>query len=75
LNLYHTINKDNDNVVDWVNLKWNLRTTCGFKKRKHLITNCFDKSFKNFKIDDIILSHEDQAISLKGTIKTEQIRI
>jgi hypothetical protein len=29
----------------------------------------FDKSFKNFNIDDIILSHEEQAISLKGTIK------
>jgi hypothetical protein len=29
----------------------------------------FDKSFRNFNIDDIILSHEEQAISLKGTIK------
>jgi hypothetical protein len=35
----------------------------------------FDKSFKNFNIDDIILSHEEQAISLKGTIKIILIRI
>jgi hypothetical protein len=38
-------------------------------KTKHLIIKLFYKSFKNFNIDDIILSHEEQAISLKGTIK------
>jgi hypothetical protein len=29
----------------------------------------FDKSFENFSLDDLILSHEGQAIALKGKIK------
>jgi hypothetical protein len=29
----------------------------------------FDKAFKNFEIDDIVLSHENQKIELKGLLK------
>lgn len=71
LNLYHTINKDNDNVVGLSKSEMKIKDYLWFLNEKETPNNqiVFDKSFKNFKIDDIILSHESQAISLKGTIK------
>jgi uncharacterized protein YdeI (BOF family) len=39
------------------------------KRTPHDNKIVFDKSFKNFNFDDIILSHEGQAVSLKGKIK------
>ncbi len=71
LNLYHTINKDNDNVVGLSKSEMKFKDYLWFLNEEETPNNqiVFDKSFKNFKIDDIVLSHEDQAISLKGTIK------
>jgi len=71
LNLYHTINKDNDNVVGLSKSEMKFKDYLWFLNEKETPNNqiVFDKSFKNWKIDDIILSHEDQEISLKGSIK------
>lgn len=71
LNLYHTINKDNDNVVGLSKSEMKIKDYLWFLNEKETPNNqiVFDKSFNNFKIDDIILSHEKQIISLKGTIK------
>ncbi|WP_016989114.1 translocation/assembly module TamB domain-containing protein [Flavobacterium sp. ACAM 123] len=71
LNLYHTINKENDNVVGLSKSEMKFKDYLWFLNEEETPNNqiVFDKSFKNFKIDDIILSHEEQAISLKGTIK------
>lgn len=71
LNLYHTINKDNNNVVGLSKSEMKFKDYLWFLNEKETPNNqiVFDKSFKNWKIDDIVLSHEDQEISLKGTIK------
>jgi hypothetical protein len=44
-------------------------------KRTHDNKIVFDKSFKNFNFDDIILSHEGQAVSLKVKLKTALTKI
>lgn len=71
LNLYHTINKDNDNVIGISKSEIKFKDYLWFLNEKDLSNNkiVFDKSFKNFSIDDIILSHESQAVTLKGKIK------
>ena len=71
LNLYQTINKDNNNVVGISKSEMKFKDYLWFLNEKDTPNNqiVFDKSFKNFKIDDIILSHENQAITLKGDIK------
>ena len=71
LNLYHTINKDNKNVVGISKSEVKFKDYLWFLNENETPDNqiVFDKSFKNFDIDNIILSHEDQEISLKGILK------
>ncbi len=71
LNLYHTINEDNDNVVGISKSEMKFKDYLWYLNEEDTPNNqiVFDKSFRNFNIDDIILSHENQAISLKGKIK------
>ena len=70
LNLYHTIDKNNQNIVGFnkseVTFKdfiWNINVN-GDDKNKIV----FDKKFNNFSFDDILISHENQFVSLKGNI-------
>jgi hypothetical protein len=71
LNLYHTINEENYNVVGISKSELKFKDNLWFLNEKDSHDNkiVFDKSFKNFNFDDIILSHEGQAVSLKGKIK------
>lgn len=71
LNLYHTINKNNENVVGISKSEMKFKEYLWFLNEKDSPNNqiVFDKAFKNFNIDDIILSHEKQEISLQGKIK------
>ena len=71
LNLYHTIDKDNNNVVGISKSEMKFKENLWYLNQKDSPNNkiVFDKSFKNFVFDDIILSHENQFVSLKGTIK------
>nr|WP_315190117.1 translocation/assembly module TamB domain-containing protein [uncultured Flavobacterium sp.] len=71
LNLYHTINKDNNNVVGISKSEVKFKDYLWFLNEKETPNNqlVFDKAFKNFTIDDILLSHENQLIELKGVIK------
>ncbi len=71
LNLYHTINKNNENVVGINKSEMKFKDYLWYLNENETPNNqiVFDKSFKNFNVDDIILSHENQAISLQGTIK------
>ena len=71
LNLYHTINKDNNNVVGISKSEVKFKDYLWFLNENETPDNqiVFDKSFKNFDIDNLILSHEDQAISLDGELK------
>jgi virulence-associated protein VapD len=70
LNLYHTINKNNKNVVGISKSEVKFKDYLWFLNEQETPDNqiVFDKSFKNFNIDNIILSHEDQAISLMGDL-------
>ncbi|MBG6111540.1 virulence-associated protein VapD [Flavobacterium sp. CG_9.10] len=70
LNLYHTINQENKNVVGFSKSEAKFKDYLWFLNEQETPDNkiVFDKSFKNFNIDNIILSHENQSVSLTGDI-------
>lgn len=71
LNLYHTINAANNNVVGLNKSEIKIKDYLWFLNEKETPNNqiVFDKSFKNFNFDNIILTHENQEISFMGDIK------
>ncbi len=71
LNVYHTINKDNKNVVGISKSEIKLKDYLWFLNEKDTPDNqiIFDKELKNFNFDNFILSHENQEISFKGDSK------
>ncbi len=71
LNLYHTINKDNNNVVGINKSEVKIKDYLWFLNEKEEPNNqiVFDKSFKNFTFDNIILTHENQEIAITGEMK------
>ncbi|WP_290865289.1 translocation/assembly module TamB domain-containing protein [Flavobacterium sp.] len=71
LNLYHTINKDNNNVVGLNKSEIKLKDYLWFLNENETPNNqiVFDKSFENFNFDNIIMSHENQEITFMGDIK------
>ncbi|GIZ07634.1 translocation/assembly module TamB domain-containing protein [Flavobacterium sp. UMI-01] len=70
LNLYHTINENNDNVVGISKSELHFKNNLWFLNEKETADNqiVFDKLLKNFTIDNIVLSHQDQEIALKGKL-------
>lgn len=76
LNLYHTINKDNNNVVGISKSEIKLKDYLWYLNEKETPNNqiVFDKSFKNFNFDNIILSHKNQEISFMGEIKGDNYK-
>ncbi|MCW2119947.1 translocation/assembly module TamB domain-containing protein [Flavobacterium sp. 7A] len=70
LNLYHTINKENENVVGISKSELKFKDNLWFLNEKETPDNqiVFDKLLKNFNIDDIVLSHQGQEIALRGSI-------
>ncbi|TDE28299.1 translocation/assembly module TamB [Flavobacterium ranwuense] len=76
LNLYHTINAANNNVVGISKSEVKFKDYLWFLNENETPNNqiVFDKSFKNFNIDNIILSHENQSISLMGAFKGANIK-
>jgi len=71
LNLYHTINKDKQSVVGIQKSELKIRDYMWYLNEKDAADNkvVFDKSLKNFSIDNIVMSHEQQKIELGGIIK------
>lgn len=71
LNLYHTINAANNNVVGISKSEIKLKDYLWFLNEKETPNNqiVFDKSFQNFNFDNIILTHENQEITFIGDIK------
>ena len=71
LNLYHTINKDNKNVVGISKSEVKFKDYLWFLNENDTQNNriVFDKNLNEFTIEDIILSHEDQRIELLGKLK------
>ncbi|WP_232505653.1 translocation/assembly module TamB domain-containing protein [Flavobacterium crassostreae] len=71
LNLYHTITKDNNNVVGISKSELKFKDYLWYLNEQDNPNNqiIFDKSFRNFNFDAIVLSHQNQEITLKGKIK------
>lgn len=71
LNLYHTIDKNKNNVVGIHKSEMKFKDYLWYLNEHEEDDNqiVFDKKFKNFNIDNIILSHENQKIDLNGGIK------
>ncbi|MGL2964389.1 translocation/assembly module TamB domain-containing protein [Flavobacterium sp. RSB2_4_14] len=75
LNLYHTINKDNQNVVGFKKSELQFKDHLWYLNEKEETDNnriVFDKKIKNFSFENIIFSHENQNINFSGFIKDKQ---
>ena len=70
LNLYHTINKENNNVIGFKKSEMMFKDFLWYvnenKNDKNKIV--FDKKLKVFSFEDLVFSHENQSISFKGLI-------
>ncbi len=71
LNLFHTINKENKNVVGITKSEVKFKDYLWFLNEKEQKNNqiVFDKSLENFNFNDIILTHSNQEITFKGDIR------
>jgi formylmethanofuran dehydrogenase subunit D len=76
LNLYHTINEENKNVVGISKSEIKFKDYLWFLNEKEAPDNqiVFDKSFENFTIDNILLTHENQSIALDGIFKGSNVK-
>jgi hypothetical protein len=71
LNLYHTINKEGKNVIGIKKSELKFKDYLWFLNEAENANNkiVFDKSLKNFSIESIIMSHENQKMELVGQLK------
>jgi hypothetical protein len=71
LNLYHTIDTRKNNIVGIHKSEMKFKDYLWFLNEKENKDNqiVFDKEFRNFTIDNIVLSHGDQKIDLNGAVK------
>lgn len=77
LNLYHTINKDNNNVVGFDKSELQFKDYLWYLNEKENPESnkiVFDKKLKNFSFEDLVLSHENQNINFIGLIKESQTK-
>lgn len=70
INMYHTIDKDNNNVVGISKSEMKFKENLWYLNEEDNHDNkiVFDKMLKNFVFDNIILSHQNESISFKGII-------
>lgn len=75
-NLYHTIDKNKNNIIGINKSELKFKDYMWYLNEKDEPDNqiVFDKKFKNFDIDNIILSHENQQIELVGQIKDDDYK-
>nr|WP_298223599.1 translocation/assembly module TamB domain-containing protein [Flavobacterium sp.] len=76
LNLYHTIDAQRQNVVGIQKSELKFNDFLWYLNEKDANDNkiVFDKKFKNFNIEDIILSHDNQQARLYGVIKDKTFK-
>ncbi|WP_344816431.1 translocation/assembly module TamB domain-containing protein [Flavobacterium cheonanense] len=76
LNLYHTIDKNNQNIVGFNKSEMMFKDYLWYINEEENDKNkiVFDKKLSSFTFDDIVVSHENQSIALKGLLsgKTEK---
>jgi hypothetical protein len=70
LNLYHTINKENQNVIGFHKSELQFKDFLWYLNEDEEDNNkiVFDKSLKNFSLNNFVLSHENQKMELMGFI-------
>lgn len=71
LNLYHTIDAQRQNIVGIQKSELKVNDFLWYLNENDTRDNriIFDKKFKNFNIEDIVLSHDNQKAKLTGIIK------
>lgn len=71
LDLFHTIDKNKSNIVGIKKSEMKFKDYLWYLNEEEGEDNqiIFDKNFKNFTINNIVLSHEDQKIDLNGILK------
>jgi len=70
MNVFHTINKQNNNVVGIQKSEIKFKDVLWYLNEKDLDKNkiVFDKKLLNFSFDDIALTHDNQKVEFKGFI-------
>jgi hypothetical protein len=71
LDLYHTIDNNNNNVVGFSKSEIKLKNSLWFLNELNSSNNrvVFDKKLKEFKLEDFILSNKEQEVKLNGEFK------
>lgn len=75
LNFYHTINKENKNVIGFNKSELQFKDYLWFLNEKENKENnkiVFDKKLSNFSFQDLIISHENQSINFVGILNGKQ---
>lgn len=70
LNLFHTIDRNNNNVVGFKKSEMTFKDFLWYINEKSDDKNkiTFDKTFTNFSFDEFLVTHENQSVLLKGNI-------
>jgi TamB, inner membrane protein subunit of TAM complex len=70
LNLYHTIDKNNKNVVGIKKSEVKFKNNLWYLNENETKDNkvVFDKLFKDFSIENLVMSHENEQINLSGNL-------
>lgn len=69
LNFYHTINKENKNVIGFTKSEFQFKDYLWFLNEKENTENnkiVFDKKLSNFNFDNLIISHGNETINFIG---------
>lgn len=71
LNFFHTINKENNNVVGFKKSELQFKDYLWYLNENENQKNriIFDKQLNNFQFDDISVSHNDEVMTLFGLLK------
>ena len=71
LNLYHTINENNNSVVGLQESDIKFKESVWHLNEQNNKSNrvIFSKGFQNFRIDSLVLSHENEEIRLAGQMR------
>jgi hypothetical protein len=71
LNIYHTIDEKNNNVVGIKKSQVNIKDYMWFLNEQDANDNrvVFDKKLKNFSIENILMTHDNQRVELQGIIR------
>lgn len=75
LNFYHTINKENKNVIGFNKSELQFKDYLWFLNEKENKENnkiVFDKKLSNFSFQDLIISHGNQSINFVGLLSGKQ---